>query len=109
MRQLPHDRRRGLPRQTTVLLLCLGLTTYFAYHAISGKHGLEARSRLVARSLVIERDASALEAVRARLARDVAGLSQSNPDNDLIDVMARELFAVSRPDERIVVTKSSAR
>ena len=109
MRQLPHDRRRGLPRQTTVLLLCLGLTTYFAYHAISGKHGLEARSRLVERSFIIERDTSALEVVRARLARDVAGLSHSNPDHDLIDEMARELFAVSRPDERIVLIKSMAR
>lgn len=109
MRQLPHDGRYGLPRQTTVLLLCLGLMTYFAYHAISGKHGLEARSRLMERSLVIERDTSALEVVRARLAREVAGLSPTNPDLDLVDQMARDLFAMSHPDERIVLTKMPAR
>jgi 16S rRNA G966 N2-methylase RsmD len=85
------------------------LTTYFAYHAISGKHGLEARSGLMERSLVIERDTSALEVVQARLARDVAGLSLTHPDLDLIDQMARELFAVSLPDERIVLTKVPAR
>lgn len=109
MRLPLHDWRRGLPRQANVLLLCLGLTTYFAYHAISGKHGLEARSRLMERSYVIERDTSALEAVRARLARDVAGLSESNPDYDLVDEMARELFALSRPDERVVLVKTPAR
>ena len=109
MRRLPHDLRRGLPRQTTVLLLCLGLTTYFVYHAISGKHGLEARSRLMERSLVIERNTSALEVVQARLARDVAGLSLTHPDLDFIDQIARELFAVSHPDERIVLTKVPAR
>lgn len=109
MRLPLHDWRRGLPRQTNVLLLCLGLTTYFVYHAISGKHGLEARSRLMERSIVIERDTSALEAVRARLARDVAGLSESAPDYDLVDEMARDLLALARPDERIVLVKTPAR
>jgi cell division protein FtsB len=98
-----------VPRRTTVLLLCLGLTTYFAYHAINGQHGLEARSRLRERSTTIERDISALEAVRTNLAREVAGLSQTHPDPDLIDEMARRMFAVSMPDERIILTGTPAR
>jgi cell division protein FtsB len=84
------------------------LTAYFAYHAISGKHGLEARSRLVERSKAIERDISALETVRARLARDVAGLSETSPDLDLIDEMARELFALARPDEHVILLRKPA-
>ena len=36
MRQPNHD-RRSRPRQVTVLLLCLGMTAYFAHHAVSGR------------------------------------------------------------------------
>lgn len=84
-------------------LLCLGLTTYFVHHAISGKHGLEVRSRLMERSRVLERDSRALEAVRARLARDVAALSPTDPDLDLIDELARDTLGVAHPNERVVL------
>jgi len=61
------------------------------------------------RSEALERNISALETVRARLARDVAGLSETSPDLDLIDEMARELFALSRPDERIILIRKQER
>jgi cell division protein FtsB len=82
-----------------VLLLCLGLTAYFAHHAVYGRHGLEARSRLIERSALLEFEIKSLEAVRAKLARDVALLSPERPDPDMIDEIAREVLGFAHPDD----------
>jgi cell division protein FtsB len=85
-----------------VLLLCLGLTAYFAHHAIYGRHGLEARSRLIERSALLEFEIKSLEAVRAKLARDVALLSPETPDPDMVDEIAREVLGFAHPDDSVV-------
>jgi cell division protein FtsB len=85
-----------------VLLLCLGLTAYFAHHAIYGRHGLEARSRLIERSALLEFEIKSLEAVRAKLARDVALLSPETPDPDMVDEIAREVLGFAHPDDFVV-------
>jgi cell division protein FtsB len=87
-----------------VLLLCLGLTAYFAHHAILGRHGLETRSRLIERSALLEFEIKSLEAVRAKLERDVALLSPEQPDPDLVEEIAREVLGFVRPDD-VVVTR----
>ena len=68
-----------------MLLLCLGLTAYFAYHAINGRHGLEARKSLIERSSLLEFEVKSLEAVRAKLERDVALLAPDLPDPDMVE------------------------
>ncbi|HRD74892.1 MAG TPA: hypothetical protein PK264_02985, partial [Hyphomicrobiaceae bacterium] len=73
-----------------MLLICLGLTASFAYHIRHGRHGLEARSTLLARSAALELRVHALETVRARLARDIALLGAA-PDRDLVSELAQEL------------------
>jgi cell division protein FtsB len=85
-----------------VLLLCLGLTAYFAYHAINGRHGLEARSRLIERSALLEFEIKSLEAVRAKLQRDVALLSPDKPDPDIVEEVAREVLGFVNPDDTII-------
>jgi cell division protein FtsB len=92
------------PRQATVLLLCLGLTAYFAHHAFNGRHGLEARSRLIERSALLEFEIKSLEAVRAKLQRDVALLTPQQPDPDIVEEIAREVLGFVRPDD-VVVTR----
>ena len=67
-----------------MLLLCLGFTAYFAYHAIYGRHGLEVRSALTERSALLEFEIKSLEAVRANLERDVALLTPDKPDPDIV-------------------------
>jgi len=88
-----------------VLLLCLGMTAYFAYHAISGRHGLEARSRLIERSTLLEFEIKSLEAVRAKLQRDVALLAPELPDPDIVEEIARDVLGFVHPDDRVVTRR----
>ncbi len=85
-----------------VLLLCLGLTAYFAYHAINGRHGLEVRSRLIERSALLEFEIKSLEAARAKLERDVALLSPDKPDPDIVEEISREVLGFAHPGDLVV-------
>ncbi len=104
-----HDRRKGSLRQIPVLLLCLGLTTSFAYHAIKGRHGLEARSRLIERSQALEREIGNLETVRAALAADIRLLSQTPPDPDLVSEIAADVLGMVPPGTRVLVPAGERR
>ncbi len=85
-----------------MLLLCLGFTAYFAFHAVKGRHGLEARQRLLERASVLQFEIGSLEAVRVRLERDVALLSPDMPDADIVEEVARDVLGFARPEDRIV-------
>lgn len=90
---------------TPVLLVCLCLATYFGYHAIQGKHGLEARSRLISRSVQLEREIGVLEAVRATLEREVTLLDLKAPDPDFVEELARRMLGFAHPDDRMLVLR----
>lgn len=96
-------------RRNSVLLVCLLFTAYFGYHAIQGRHGLEARSRLINRSIALEREIRALETVRTGLERDVALLAETNPDADFIDELARSMLGFARPHDRILIERPADR
>ena len=96
-----YDRRKGRPRQILVSLFCLFALGYFAYHAIVGKRGLEARSRLIERSRQLEPEIERLEALRARLERDVRLLDVRDPD--IVEELAIEILGFARPGDRVVV------
>ena len=86
-----------------MLLLCLGFTAYFAYHAIYGRHGLEVRSALTERSALLEFEIKSLEAVRANLQRDVALLTPAKPDPDIVEEIAREVLGFVDPRDQVVI------
>ena len=96
-----YDRRKGRPRQILVSLFCLFALGYFAYHAIVGKRGLEARGRLIERSRQLEPEIERLEALRARLERDVRLLDARDPD--IVEELAIEILGFARPGDRVVV------
>jgi len=83
------------------LLTCIAFTAYFAHHAIHGRHGLEARSRLIDRSTLLEFEIKSLEAARSELERDVALLNQTPPHPDLVDEIARDVLGYAHPSDRI--------
>ncbi len=53
--------------------------------------------RLIERSALLEFEIKSLEAVRAKLERDVALLSPQKPDADLVEEIAREMLGFVRP------------
>ena len=89
--------------------VCLCLAAYFGHHTIQGRHGLEARSRLISRASTLATEIRALEVVRSRLERDVALLSETAPDADLIEDIARDMLAFARPGERILIVDRNRR
>ena len=96
-------------RQVSVLLLCGGLTVYFGYHTINGRHGLETRTRLIERSTALEREIKSLETVRVRLERELALLNEPNADLDYVEELARRHLGLAAREDRILVERSSAR
>jgi cell division protein FtsB len=89
-------------RQFSVSLLCFGLTAYFAYHAIYGRHGFETHQRLIARSEILEFEVKGLETVRAKLERDVALLAADLPHPDLVEETARDVLGLARRGDRLL-------
>ena len=55
------------------------------------------------RSAVLEFEIKRLEAVRAKLERDVALLAAEKPDPDLVEEIAREVLGFVRPDDAVVM------
>ncbi len=96
-------------RQVSVLLLCGGLTVYFGYHTIKGRHGLETRTRLIERSAALEREIKSLETVRARLERELKLLDDPNADVDYVEELARRQLGFAAREDRILVERSSVR
>jgi cell division protein FtsB len=88
-----------------VLLLCLGLTAYFAFHTLKGRHGLEARDRLLERESALQFEIQSLEAVRSMLERDVALLRPDLPDPDFVEEIAREVLGFAHPRDRILMDR----
>jgi cell division protein FtsB len=86
-----------------VLLLCLGLTAYFAFHTVKGRHGLEARDKLVERESALQFEILSLEAVRAKLERDVALLRPDSPDPDFVEEIARSVLGFARPRDEVLL------
>jgi len=90
-------------RLPLVLLGSLALAVYFTHHAVNGSHGFQVRQRLIERSRDLERDIGRLEAVRARLQRDVALLAPEQPDPDMVAIIASDVFGYVAADAVIVV------
>lgn len=100
-----HVRRTGAKvrvKQVMVLLSCLGLSAYFAFHALKGRHGLEARNQLIERSNLLDFEIKSLETVRSKLERDVALLAPDVPNPDLVEEIARDVLGYVRPVDRLV-------
>ncbi len=101
MLRIPDNDWRTRIRQALVLLACWGFTTYFVYHAFHGRHGLEARARLIDRSTLLEFEIRSLKAVRSSLSRDVALLRQEPPHSDMVEEIARDVLGYVHPEDRV--------
>lgn len=85
-----------------MLLACLSSSAYFGYHALHGRHGLDARNRLLERSTLLDFEIRSLEAVRSKLERDVALLSPDKPDPDMVEEIARDVLGYVLPGDKLI-------
>jgi cell division protein FtsB len=99
-----RERRPFRARQLTVLLCCSIVLSYFAARGLHTRYGLEARLKLLERSVALSQELVRLEIVRSSLDRDVLRLSAEPPDLDLLDEHARRVLGFLHPgDRRIIV------
>lgn len=104
MQRLTHKRdQRNRLQKAFVLLGALLTTGYFAHHAIHGRHGFVARFKLVERSSMLDFELSSLEAVRSKLARDVALLTAEPPSKDMTEEIARDMLGMVRPADKLLL------
>lgn len=85
-----------------MLLACLISSAYFGYHALHGRHGLDARDRLIERASLLDFEIKSLETVRDKLKRDVALLSPDKPDPDMVEEIARDVLGYVHPKDVLV-------
>lgn len=85
-----------------MLLACLISSAYFGYHALHGRHGLDARDRLIERASLLDFEIKSLETVRDKLKRDVALLSPVKPDPDMVEEIARDVLGYVHPKDVLV-------
>lgn len=99
------SRRRRSPRRVPVAMLgCLLIAGYFTQHAVTGKHGLEARSRLQERAKRMDVDVKRLEAALQLLQRDVALLATEPPDLDFVREIAVDVLGFVPSDGLLLVS-----
>lgn len=105
LRTILDDRRNrsySLVKQALVLLACVSASTYFAYHGIFGRHGLETQRRLHDRASILEFEIKTLESVRAKLERDVALLSPELPNPDMVEEIARDVLGYANQADVLI-------
>ena len=94
---------RSTFRQNLVLFICLVMLGYFGFHAVEGKHGLEARNVLLKRASELQSSLSRLEAERDRLARNVDLMTASRIDPDMLAEQARRVLVMTHPDDIVII------
>ena len=106
LRMTTQDRRMRRPLQSILVLLgCAVISAYFLHHAINGKHGFEARTRLNERTAVLWREIRSLEAVHARMRRDVNLLGQEPPWRDMTEEIAQRDLGLAYPDDQVLLAR----
>lgn len=89
-------------RRAAAPAFILALIAYFAFHAISGNHGLLALRDLNAEFQVLKLEAAVTAGQRARLEADVSRMRRDNLDPALLDERARDVLGFARRDEVVI-------
>jgi cell division protein FtsB len=91
-----------------LVLLGVGLATYFGYHALTGSRGLVAWRELSTQLESTRQDVEALRVERTALAQKVARLRYDGLDPDLIDELARRQLSLADPLDVIILLDEEA-
>jgi cell division protein FtsB len=95
-------------RPLWLVILGVGLATYFGYHALTGSRGLLAWRDLNAELASTRQELEALRAERTTLGQKVARLRHDGLDPDLIDELARKQLSLADPLDVIILLDERA-
>ena len=88
---------------------CVGLISYFSWHAVYGEYGAFALTRLDERVTMKTMELDKMEAERTRLERRVALMQPGKVDPDMLDEQSRASLGYSRPEELTIYWDSVTR
>jgi cell division protein FtsB len=86
----------------TLLVICAGLTAYFGYFALYGRHGLVNYAKVQREAELRQNDLDRIARERATLERRVNLLKPESIDPDLLEERARETLGLSGPNELVL-------
>ncbi|MEL6736669.1 MAG: septum formation initiator family protein [Pseudomonadota bacterium] len=75
---------------------------YFAHQSFGGSYGMEARAELDVRADALRSELTALKQEEARMERRVAGLTDGQIDQDLLEEQARHVLHFAKPGDVVV-------
>lgn len=89
-------------RHALIPLVCLIVISYFAYHAVYGRHGFIAWLSLQNRVDTLEQQLAGVRATHEQLNRQVALLRPESLDPDLLDERARATLGLANPNDIVI-------
>ncbi len=79
--------------------ISLILISYFAYHAWSGRYGIESMRRLEDEAVQLQFELAAIKSRRHALESRVMLMRDGSIERDMLDEQARHMLNFSKPDE----------
>lgn len=95
-------------RQALIPLACLIVLSYFAYHAVYGRHGFIAWLSLQNTVDTLEQQFAEVRATHARLDQQVSLLRPESLDPDLLDERARATLGLAHPNDIVIFRERPA-
>ncbi len=80
-------------------VISLILVAYFAYHAWSGRYGIESMRRLDDEAVQLQFELAAIKSRRQSLESRVMLMRDGSIERDMLDEQARNMLNYSKPDE----------
>ncbi|MES1990449.1 MAG: septum formation initiator family protein [Pseudomonadota bacterium] len=95
-------------RQALIPLVCVIVLSYFAYHAVYGRHGFIAWLSLQNSVDTLEQQLAEVQATRRSLDQQVVLLRSESLDPDLLDERARATLGLAAPNEIVIFKDRNA-
>ena len=89
-------------RQALVSFVCIIVLSYFAYHAVYGRHGFIAWLSLQNSVDTLEQQFAEVEATHRSLEQQVSLLRPESLDPDLLDERARATLGLADKDDIVI-------
>lgn len=89
-------------RHALVPLVCIIVISYFAYHAVYGRHGFIAWLSLQNQVDTLDQQLAEVRGAREQLDRQVALLRTGSLDPDLLDERARATLGFANPNDIVI-------